>query len=591
MRNENSLSRRQFLQLSATLGASIALAACAPPGGAAPAPQAQPAAPAASGAPVPSDQLPDLLGPDMPGSPNHTKGWTTRLPDLPQPPSAEPITISVTRRVDAQTKFAEGDSLENNPWSRMIKKLFGVEFAIAWTWATSDEANSKYNLALASGDMPDYLETIPSSIFVQMVESDALEDITEAWESYASDRWKAAFADYGELPWTWTKVDGRIMGLPRVEDLAHNDTILWYRADWLEAHGLDIPTTLDELHDVAHALVQANAGMGAGGTTLGLLANKQYAHTWYGSLDPIWGAFGVIPDHWTEVDGQLVFDAMREEMREPLALLAQWYADGIFRKDFFTLETSNSIEDIAASQCGLHFTPSWGANLDAVRNDPATRWAFTGIPTRADGVKGKHTENNFRAESFAFRKGAANIDKIFEITNWMIELTEDFDRRFHGWEGHNYQWEGDAVAWTGIGWSAWAIGPIGTRGSGMADPRSIGNGIRYRQEEFGKVPPAERDAMMTLLLEDPTGVQQVSDESRLFILEVADEAKMTALQRLPTPTMVERGVDLQKVVDEGILSIITGQQPLSAFDTMISQWKQIGGDQVTQEVNEWWASK
>jgi putative aldouronate transport system substrate-binding protein len=255
------------------------------------------------------------------------------------------------------------------------------------------------------------------------------------------------------------------------------------------------------------------------------------------------------------------------------------------------LETSDSIQDVAASQCGLHFTPSWGAWLDTVKNDPETVWAFTNIPTLADGRMGKHTENNFRSDSFAFRKGAANIDKIFEITNWMIDLTEDFDRRFHGWEGSNYQWDGDAVAWTGIGWQAWAIGPIGTRGGGMADPRSVGNAIRYRQEEFGKVPEAERDAMMNLLLEDPTGLQQVSDESRLFILEHAAEAKMTALQRLPTPTMVERNVDLDKLVDETILSIITGQKPLSAFDEMVAQWKQIGGDQVTQEVNEWWASK
>jgi putative aldouronate transport system substrate-binding protein len=581
MQTFQSLSRRQFLQLSGAVTTTALLSASTEADAAASAPAV----------PVPSDQLPDLLGADMPGSPNHPKGWTTTLPDLPRAPSAEPITISVTRRVDAQTQFAEGDSLENNPWSRMIKKLFGVEFAIAWTWATSDEANSKYNLALASGDIPDYMETIPPNIFVQMVEADALEDITDAWESYASDRWKAAFADYGELPWTWTKFDGRIMGLPRVEDLAHNDTILWYRADWLEAHGLDVPTTLDELHDVAVALVQANAGMGASGTTVGLLANKQYDHTWYGSLDPIWGAFGVIPDHWTEVDGQLVFDATRPEMREPLALLAQWYQDGIFRRDFFTIETSDSIQDIAASQCGLHFTPSWGANLDTVRNDPETRWAFTNIPARADGVKGKHTENNFKPDPFAFRKGAANIDKIFEITNWMIELTEEYDRRFHGWEGHNYQWDGDTVAWTGIGWPAWAIGPIGTRGGGMADPRHVGNEIRYRREEFAKVPPEERDAMMNLLLEDPTGVQQVSDESRLFILEHADEAKMTALQRLPTPTMVERSVDLDKLIDETILSIIIGEQPISALEEMVTQWNQLGGEQITQEVNEWWASR
>lgn len=591
------LSRRQFLQLSSTLGASALLAACVPaaPSQSSVGTETETDSSQASVITVDSPEaLADLLGPDMPGSPTRAKGWTTILPDLPMgsAPSGDPIVLSVTRRVDAQTKFAQGDSLENNPWSRMIQKLFGVEFEIAWTWATEDEARSKYNLALASGDMPDYLETIPLTIFVQMVQADALEDITDAWDMYASDRWKNAFAEYGELPWTWSKIDGRIYGLPRVEDLAHNDTILWYRADWLEELGLEPPTTLDELHNVAMAVVEADIGKGAPGTTLGLMANLQYDHTWYGSLDPIWGAFGVIPDHWTKEGDGLVLDALRPETKDALALLNQWYNDGIFRKDFFTLETSDSIQDIAASTCGIHFTPSWGANLDTVTNDPETRWAFTNIPAGQDGRQAKHTENNFRESPFAFRKGAENIDKIFEITNWMIELTEDYDRRFHGWEGHNYEWQDDdTVVDTSIGWSAWAIGPIGTRGSGMADPRHIGNQIKYIQEEFTKAPPEERDAMMNLLLEDPTGVQILGQEARLFILETADQGMLTEFQSLPTATMLERGADLQKHLDENIISMIIGEKPLSAFDDMVAQWNQLGGEQVTQEVNEWWASR
>lgn len=591
------LSRRQFLQLSSTLGASAVLAACIPvaPSQSSVGTETETDSSQASVVTIDSQEaFADLLGPDMPGSPNHPKGWATILPDLPMgsAPSGDPIVISVTRRVDAQTKFAQGDSLENNPWSRMIKKLFGVEFEIAWTWATEDEARSKYNLALASGDMPDYLETVPLTIFVQMVQADALEDITDAWDMYASDRWKNAFAEYGELPWTWSKIDGRIYGLPRVEDLAHNDTILWYRADWLDTLGLEPPTTLDDLHNVAMAVVEADIGKGAPGTTIGLMANLQYDHTWYGSLDPIWGAFGVIPDHWTKEGDGLMLDALRPETKDALALLNQWYNDGIFRKDFFTLETSDSIQDIAAGTCGIHFTPSWGANLDAVTNDPETRWAFTNVPTGADGSRARHTENNFRESPFAFRKGAENIDKIFEIANWMIQLTEDYDRRFHGWEGHNYEWQDDdTIVDTPIGWSAWAIGPIGTRGSGMADPRHIGNQIKYIREEFTKVPPENRDAMMNLLLEDPTGVQILGQEARLFILETAELGMLTEFQSLPTATMLERGADLQKHLDENIISMIIGEKPLSAFDDMVAQWYQLGGEQVTQEVNEWRASK
>jgi putative aldouronate transport system substrate-binding protein len=136
-----------------------------------------------------------------------------------------------------------------------------------------------------------------------------------------------------------------------------------------------------------------------------------------------------------------------------------------------------------------------------------------------------------------------------------------------------------------------APGPIGTRGSGMIDPEHIGNQIRYQLDEWSEIPEAERDAFQTLSLADPTGVSILSKESRLFILETADLGKITAFQSLPTPTMVERQVDLEKIRDETILGIIIGEQPMSAFDDYVAQWKSLGGDQITQEVNEWWASR
>src|SRR5690606_3976218 len=204
--------------------------------------------------------------------------------------------------------------------------------------------------------------------------------------------------------------------------LAHNDNILWYRKDWFDALGLEVPETMEELHDAALAIVEADIGKGAAGTTIGLLANLEYDHTWFGSLDPIWAPYGVVPDHWSEVGGELVFDGIRPEMKEPLELLNQWYQDGLFRQDFFTLNTSDSIQDIAASRCGIHFTPSWGAWLDTVTNDPDTVWAFANIPTASNGVRARHTENNFRDSPFCFRSGFEHVDKIFAITNWLQEL-------------------------------------------------------------------------------------------------------------------------------------------------------------------------
>jgi putative aldouronate transport system substrate-binding protein len=542
------------------------------------------------GAPTAEELLQNL--PDKLGSPDNARGWKTVLPELPTGyPLAETAVINCSRRLDQQTAFCEGDDFDNNPWSRMIKELFNVEYRTAWTWSTGDEANQKYNLAMASGDLPDFLETVPLSIFVQMVEADLLEDITDAYDAYASPRWKAIWREYGELPWTWSKIDGRIYGLPRVEDLAHNDCILWYREDWLEKVGMSVPTTFDELHDVALAFKEGNLGMGAEGTTVGLLASESYSNTWYGSLDAIWGGYGYIPFHWQPEGDDLMYGAIRPEVKEALGLLNQWYNEGIFRKDFYTITTSQAMSDVGGVSCGLHFTPSWGANRDTVVNDPECVWKFADIPTGPKGFKRRHTENNFRESPFAFRKGFEHVDKVFAVTDWWEQLWHQTWRRMHGWEGCNYTWEGDKVVPTGTSFQNWTPGPVGTRGSGFLDPKTPGTNIRYQLDEWGKIPPAERDAQQELFFDDPTGVSITNAMSRIFILETANEGVMTQFQSLPTATMVERGVDLNKLRDESLIGFITGEKPLSEFDAYVEQWLNLGGAQMTNEVNEWWHNR
>jgi putative aldouronate transport system substrate-binding protein len=531
---------------------------------------------------------------DKLGSPDKPKGWKTLLPDLPKAvPYKTPIVITCSRRVDAQTKFCSKEDLENNPWSRMIESLFNVKYKVAWTWSTGDEAQQKYNLALASGDLPEFCETMDQNVFMKAVEAKALEDITDAYDMYASPRWKSIWRSYGDLPWTWARVGGRIWGLPRVEQISHNDCVMWYRKDWLDKLGKPVPTTFDEVKEVALAFAKGDYGMGAKGSTIGLLAsggNDLYS-TWYGSLDFFWGGHGYLPHQWQAEGKGLMYGATRPEVKEALGVLAQWYKDGVFKKDFFTKNASQSMGDVAANLCGFHFTPSWGANLDSVKNDPKAVWKFAEIPTGPKGFKRRYTENNFREGPFCFKKGFKNLEAIFTITEWWDLLWHDPWRRMHGWEGCNYEWDGTAVKSTGISFQNWIPGPVGTRGSGLIDPRQPADEIRYKLDEWGKIPADKRDAQQVLYLTDPTGVSMENARSRLLILETAGQGVMTKLQTTPTKTANAKGADLNKLRDQAFVNIIIGQQPLADWDKFVDQWKKAGGDDWTKEVNDWWATK
>lgn len=510
-------------------------------------------------------------------------------------PHTPPVIITNARRVDAGTKFVGTDDLANNPWTRMVKSLFGIEYKTVFTWVTADEGNQKYNLAMASGELPDYLEELPNAIFLQAVQAGMLEDITDAFDLYAGPRWKKATEDFSEMAWALPMVDGRKYGYCRALSMSAQDSITWYREDWLEKVGLDVPKTLDDCYDVAKAFIEADLGQGDTGTTIGISANESYKArngAWSGTLDVVFGAWRIAPEHWTPEGEALMYNATRSIVKEPLAVLRKWYADGILRKDLYTLQISDSQQDYSSNQCGLHFSPTYNLLRDSVQNDPTARWGWTDIPTGPTGQKGKNGKSPYRDAPFCYRKGATTIEQNFQVINWMSDLIEEPERRMHGWEGHDYEWDGDEFRVGQVSWSKWTIGPVGAAGGSRLDPRYQGIDLAYKMNEWGKVPPEQRDAQQELFFADPTGVETLNREAQLYVIKHnAEDALQDSFQTLPTPTMISHWTDLKKLEDETYISIITGQKPMEAFDAFVEQWKKMGGDQVTAEVNEWWKNK
>ena len=58
----------------------------------------------------------------------------------------------------------------------------------------------------------------------------------------------------------------------------------------------------------------------------------------------------------------------------------------------------------------------------------------------------------------------------------------------------------------------------------------------------------------------------------------------------PTPSMTSKQANLDKLFLETFIEIVNGAD-INNFDTFVDQWKKQGGDDITQEVNEWYKSK
>lgn len=112
----------------------------------------------------------------------------------------------------------------------------------------SASAEEQANLALAGGgDSPwAVLHTTPARMVV-LSEFDALLPLNDLVEQY---REEYNLDDIPQPVWDAATIDGNIYGVPFMSNTMH----LFYRTDIFEAHGLDVPTTYDEVIDTCAAL-------------------------------------------------------------------------------------------------------------------------------------------------------------------------------------------------------------------------------------------------------------------------------------------------------------------------------------------------
>lgn len=528
----------------------------------------------------------------IPGSPDHPRGWTTTLPPIPEGlPADPPVTVTGSRR--APWEFADGDDIENSPFTRLNAAVIGINWKLAFNWVDQDEGLQKYNLAIASDELPDFMETVPLQVYAELLENDLLEDITDVYDAAAHPVWlKEAMGFSDGIAWRLAEVDGRKMGLPYIEQAAQNDKLMWIRQDWLDAVGMGAPTSIEELHAVASAFKSADLGQGGEGTTLGLVACNTL-NAWYSSLDPIFGAWGVMPGFWTpDASGDLEYNSVRPEIKEVLGTLRDWYAEGLFAQDFFTFRPGQTaFVHIGGNIGGITFSPAFAAVFglpDSVGNDPEARWTFADIPAGPTGIKKKAWSNPVPDTVYCFRKGFEHVDLVLKQIAWWAELLQNPANRFHGWEGTDYFWNGDELDLNGYDSTKHFWGPPGTNGGSRTDPYFETNWIKYRRDVWANTPAGERDAMMEAFLGgDPLSVMW--DEANVFAVDhwEADGIK-NHFTTVPTRTMIRAGVSLDGLEAETFINIITGQEPLDRFDSFVEDWRAGGGDRITGEVNDWW---
>ncbi len=285
-----------------------------------------------------------------------------------------------------------------------FEKKTGVH--INFIHPTVGQEVQNFNLMLASGDLPDMIQEREGNLYYpggpdKAIADGVYLDLTKLIDQYAPNykKWLAKNDDIAKLTVTDS---GKRWGMYHVTDGAEPAwTGYAIRKDWLDELGLKAPVTLDDWHTVLKTFrdkKKAEAPLLVYNTGVPL-----YNH--------IISAFDIGGDFY-QVKGRVNYGPMQSSYRDYLALMNQWYKEGLLDPDFmgrtdagFQILAPTNL--VATGKAGL-FPTIWGRTANAyvlrgdVKNNPEFYLQAVQAPKKTPGQ-----QIHFNYPSYEVREAVA----------------------------------------------------------------------------------------------------------------------------------------------------------------------------------------
>ena len=536
----------------------------------------------------------------------------------------EPITLTTHAVVTTNNVFQEGDSAESNGMTRWYENELGIQWKMAWTSGDGESNSQRLDLAFASDDLPDVISPSIAQL-AKYVAAGKIQPLDDLIEQYASPLVKWAIRDVEEQTagafFAPVTIGGHIYALPQM-----SDTLAWWtnnfiRTDILEEMGCEMPTTLAELEAIFDKYIEMYPGQ------YPVVLSKDLQDSG-NTFQTVLTACNAYMDMWMEDEnGELVYTSIQPEMRTALERMATWYEKGYIDPEFVVVDGNKESEIVSGGDwlfCYGYwhkiatFCNTWanveGSEISAVPfllGDDGTcsvmknAW-YTSI--NAITTSCEHPEAAIYALNAFWDSYYRNDTELREMLaaegyNWHYPVTEPRDPINVDEVNEKYSYVAEPKLLWKFDYPEELVGP-----GFMNDYYTHGNltyGFYGRlcsraNNDYATIAAAVKAGMDESLLTEEAkqtwkGWYQSNPKMLTTFATSYDiwkdlPIKVNKFCTSDTPAMVEKNAYLQKLELECFTNIIMGTKPIEAFDQFVEDWKTNGGDLITQEVNEWYAS-
>lgn len=499
-----------------------------------------------------------------------------------------PIVLTTVGTMYAAPVYPPGDDMNDNEWTRHLRDNLGIVVR-KWWEAPPDQQEQKTNLMIASGDIPDFFIATPKQL-VLLARANLIEPLDDVYPRHATAAVRAVIEQAGPEVLEAAEINGKLMGIPFTGVAKESVPVLWIREDWRQKLDLPRPNTMDDLLAIAKAFATRDPDGNGKHDTYGLGLDKSLS-----MAVGFFNGFHAYKGIWVrDSNGRLAYGSIQPEMKLAVGKLRDMYVAGQLDPDFSMKEGSKVHRSIADNKLGMVFASISAATL--YQYSPDSRWFAYAAPSSdsrpALVQHGLNLQNGF----WVVKKGTKNPEAILRmadefVSKFYLNTSDEVYKRF------NF----DISTKT----SVWTQAPVKLF-------KSYKNAeISAHLEPFllsGKDPSAFEKAALTPEEREKYG--QIKDYlsgksadwsviarnglggGGTVILDYVENDQML-LDRFygpPTKTMVQKQANLQRLEEEVLTKIILGA-PLDEFDKFVDDWRRLGGDDITNEVNEWAQTK
>jgi putative aldouronate transport system substrate-binding protein len=359
--------------------------------------------------------------------------------------------------------------------------------------------------------------------------------------------------------------------------------LLWLRRDWMLASGKKAPRTFTELEDIIKTFMSAYPGSYGIGLEKNLEAFYDLA-TGFKAYD------GWIKD----TSGKIVKGATLPEMKEALALFADWYKKGYIRRDFTSMNTDALRQDVVSGKVGIqYFWQWWGwwAGNDVIKtNGPESYFESYELPSK-DGSLVSHPVGFLNDSYKVFNKNSKYIDAVCKLMSWNLWfLLDAVSEGLMTIDEYNNLQGPTAQGAHYFGQSFQTLPPKveGTVAPAIAQAKKTGDTSHFNDWISQKYNYGLLFAKSGDLAGIGDFLQSYSDKAAYVTNSkvVAEGRIVKTYPRGPWPEEIASyGTTLDDMLTEGFTKIIIGVEPLSYFETLVASWKAAGGDRVGTILN------